>query len=199
MKLLHVDSSILGDASASRALTARFVEGERRRTPGLTVMYRDLAAEPLEHLSAAHLSAAQAGVGGLPGSLRRDLERGQEALEQFLAADVVVIGAPMYNFSIPSQLKAWIDRVCVAGKTFEYTAAGPRGLAGGRRVIIVTTRGGVYAPNSPWANHQESYLRGVFEFLGITDITVIRAEGLSIPSQREPALRVAQEAVAAAA
>lgn len=201
MRLLHVDSSVTGEASASRALTARVVEAERRREPGLSVVYRDLAAEPLGHLSAAEMAARGGKVDGQPEGVRREWQRAQEALDEFLAADVVVIGAPMYNFSVPTQLKAWVDRLVVAGKTFQYTEAGPRGLAGGRRVVIVSTRGGVYSSDSPGAalDHQEAYLRNVFAFLGVTDVQVVRAEGLGLSGKRETAMRAAGETIEALA
>ncbi len=198
MKLLHVESSILGQASASRALTAEIIAQLTRQDPTLEVIHRDLGSEPLLHLSGPHLAAAQ---GNLPDdpALQRDVESGARALEEFLAADIIVVGAPMYNFGVPSQLKAWIDRVAVAGKTFRYTANGPEGLAKGKRVIIASSRGGLYGPDSP-ANsldHQESYLLGVFGFFGITDITVVRAEGLNIgPQVRTQALDAAKAHIA---
>src|ERR1700732_2083466 len=110
------------------------------------------------------------------------------------SADIVVIGAPMYNFTIPSQLKAWIDRILVGGKTFRYTEAGPQGLAGGKSVIIASSRGGLYAPGMPFAanDFQEPYLRAVFRFIGIEDIEIIRAEGIAFgPEQREAAMQAA--------
>ncbi len=197
MKLLHVDSSILGGNSVSRTLSAEIVEAEKRRTPGIEVIYRDLAAEPLHHLSGQHLAARQAGLASQPAALEKDLENGEAALAEFLAADVVVIGAPMYNFAIPSQLKAWIDRLAVAGKTFRYGPNGPEGLAGGKRVIVASSRGGFYG-EQPMASldHQESYLRGVFGFLGITDLTFIRAEGVSVSSHREKSISAARTAIA---
>src|SRR5260221_618923 len=142
MRLLHVDSSILGGNSVSRGLSAEIVAAETRRRPGALVTYRDLAAAPLDHLSGVHLAARQAGQGSQPAALETDLENGEAALEEFLAADVIVIGAPMYNFAIPSQLKAWIDRLAVAGRTFRYGPNGVEGLAGGKRVIIASSRGG---------------------------------------------------------
>ena len=198
MKLLHIDSSITGAGSVSRALSAGIVAAQRRRQPGLEVTYRDLAAEPVGHLSGAHLAAAQGASPELP-ALLRDLASGQAALEEFLAADIVVVGAPMYNFAIPSQLKAWIDRLAVAGKTFRYTADGPMGLAGGKTVIVASSRGGFYGPETPIAflDHQESYLRGVFGFFGITDVTFIRAEGVAIgPEQRAKAMDAANGEIA---
>ena len=187
MKLLHIDSSIQGEASASRTLTREIVARWRAARPGIQVTYRDLAATELSHLSGAALRRAD------------ELEAARNAtlLEEFLAADVVVIGAPLYNFGIPSQLKAWIDRIVVAGKTFRYSASGPQGLAGGKQLILAVSRGGVYAPGAP-GEFGESYLRFVFGFLGVDDVSVIRAEGLAIsPEHREASLRAARAAVAA--
>jgi len=195
MKLLHIDASILGANSASRQVSAAVVERLRAAQPGLEVTYRDLAAQPLTHLSGEHLAAAQGATPESP-SLQRDLANGQAVLEEFLAADTVVIGAPMYNFTIPSQLKAWIDRILVAGKTFRYSEKGPEGLAGSKRVIIAISRGGFYGPGSPASalEHLESYLRGVFGFIGVTNLEVIVAEGLQIgPEQREKSLQQALE------
>ncbi len=197
MKLLHIDSSILGANSASRQVSAAVVSQLVNTTPGLEVVYRDLAAQPLSHLGGEHLAAAQ---GAVPESLviRKDMAASQAALEEFLAADIVVIGAPMYNFSVPSQLKAWIDRILVAGKTFRYGAAGPEGLAGNKHVIIAVSRGGIYGAGTPAAGleHVESYLRGVFGFIGVTNLEIVVAEGLQIgPEQRERAVRGALQAV----
>jgi len=190
MKLLHVDSSILGQGSVSRQLSASIVAAEQALHPGITVIRRDLAAEPVGHLSGLHLAAAQ---GAVPESeaLRDDLAAGQEALEEFLAADIVVVGAPMYNFGVPSQLKAWIDRLAVAGRTFRYGPNGPEGLAGGKTVIIASSRGGFYGAETQAAflDHQETYLRGVFGFFGVTDIRFIRAEGVALgDEQRQRAI-----------
>jgi FMN-dependent NADH-azoreductase len=196
MKLLHIDTSILGANSASRQVSAKVVERLKAVTPNLSVTYRDLAAAPLSHLSGEHLAAAQGAVPESP-ELQKDITEGQAALDEFLAADVVVIGAPMYNFTMPSQLKAWIDRIAVNGKTFRYTAAGPEGLAGNKRVIVAISRGGVYGAGAPAAafEHLETYLRGVFAFIGVTNPEFIVAEGLNIgPEQREKAMQGAIEA-----
>ncbi len=198
MKLLHVNSSILGPGSVSRALSEEIVAAEKRRHPETAVTYRDLAVDPVDHLSGAHLAAFQGAAPEAP-ALRQDVAAGQAALEEFLAADVIVIGAPMYNFSIPSQLKAWIDRLAVAGKTFRYTEKGAVGLAGGKRVIVASSRGGFYGPDTQTAflDHQENYLRGVFGFFGIADVTFIRAEGVALgPEQREKAIDAAKSEIA---
>ncbi|CCB66405.1 MULTISPECIES: FMN-dependent NADH-azoreductase [unclassified Hyphomicrobium] len=198
MKLLHVDSSILGPGSVSRQLSAEIVAAEQRLHPGIEVVYRDLAVAPVGHLSGAHLAAAQ-GAAPETADVRQDVAAGQAALNEFLAADIVVVGAPMYNFAIPSQLKAWIDRLAVAGKTFRYTEKGPEGLAGGKKVIIASSRGGFYGPQTPIAflDHQETYLRNIFGFFGITDVTFVRAEGLNLgPDQRAQSIAEAQSAIA---
>jgi FMN-dependent NADH-azoreductase len=185
MKLLHIDSSIQGDASASRALTQEIVTRWQRARPGVQVTYRDLAAQELAHLSQSALT----GVDELEAA------RNAATLEEFLAADVVVIGAPMYNFSIPSQLKAWIDRIAVKGKTFRYTEKGPVGLAGGKEVIVAVSRGGMYAPNAP-GEFVESYLKFLFGFLGVGKLSFVRAEGLGIsPQHREAGIGAALAAI----
>src|SRR6202158_6553430 len=149
MKLLHIDSSVLGPNSVSRQVSAAIVGRLRKATPGLEIVYRDLTLTPLAHLSGSHLAAAQ---GAAPeAALQSDLVAGQALLEEFRAADIVVLGAPMYNFTIPSQLKAWIDRVVVAGKTFKYSAQGVEGLAGNKRVIVAISRGGFYGAGTPAA------------------------------------------------
>lgn len=181
MKILHVDTSITGLASVSRTLSSEIVEIERQRHPHAEVIVRDLADEPIGHLSGAHLLAAQ---GTVPEEevVRNDLAAGQGALEEFLAADIVVVGAPMYNFTIPSQLKAWIDRLAAPGATFRYTENGPEGLAGHKKLIVASSRGGFYGPGTPAEalDHQETYLRAVFGFFGITDVTIVRAEGIAL-------------------
>jgi FMN-dependent NADH-azoreductase len=195
MKLLHIDSSVLGPHSVSRQVSAAIVDRLRQATPGLDIVYRDLTSTPLAHLSGPHLAAAQ---GAVPeAALLPDIAASQDVLEEFLAADIVVLGAPMYNFTIPSQLKAWIDRIVVAGKTFKYDAAGVRGLAGNKRVIIAVSRGGFYGPDTPMAafEHLETYLRGVFGFIGVKNLEFIAADGIQVgPEHREKAVAGALQA-----
>ncbi|HZY99661.1 MAG TPA: FMN-dependent NADH-azoreductase [Candidatus Baltobacteraceae bacterium] len=172
MKILHIDSSITGDQSVSRQLTARIVDG-LGQTAQATTSYRDLAKNPLPHLAfTPETGAAHAA-----------------SLDEFLDADVVVIGAPMYNFAIPSQLKAWIDSIAISGKTFRYTENGPEGLVGGKRVIVASSRGGAYS-DGPMAalDHQESYLRQVFGLFGINDVEFVRAEGVAHADSRQTAI-----------
>jgi FMN-dependent NADH-azoreductase len=198
MKLLHIDSSVLGPHSVSRQVSAAIVDRLRQATPGLEVTYRDLTLTPLAHLSGPHLAAAQ---GAAPeAALQADLAAGQAVLDEFLVADVVVLGAPMYNFTIPSQLKAWIDRVLVSGKTFKYDAQGVEGLAGNKRVIIAVSRGGYYGAGTPTAvgEHLETYLRWVFGFIGVTHLEFISADGIGVgPEHRERAVAGALKAASA--
>lgn len=197
MKILHLDSSILGQGSVSRLLSAEIVARLKAEHPAATVTYRDLAAEPVPHLSGAYLAAAGLAADQRSAEIQRDLDIGAAVLEEFLAADIVVLGAPMYNFSVSSQLKAWIDRVAVAGKTFRYTEKGPEGLAAGKKVIVASSRGGIYSTGpAAAADHQESYLRAVFGFFGITDLDYIRAEGVNFgPEQREQAIGAARAGI----
>ncbi len=185
MKLLHIDSSVLGENSASRSLTAAIVARLRIEHAGIEVIHRDLAAQTLPHftpvLEEGHPCWA----------------RNAEILDEFLAADIVVVGAPMYNFSIPSQLKAWIDRILAAGKTFRYTEKGPEGLAGGKRVIIASARGGIYSDaTGKTSDFQEAYLRRIFGFMGIDEPEFVRAEGLNLGvDQRQAALANARRQI----
>ncbi len=185
MKILHIDSSILGTGSASRLLTAEITAKLLAADPAAEIQHLDLAADALPHLSGGSLAQAD----------QAEAARNAQALSDFLAADVIVVGAPMYNFSIPTQLKAWIDRVVVAGKTFRYTAAGPEGLVKGKRVIVAVSRGSVYGPHAK-GEFAESYLKHVFGFLGIDDVTFVRAEGLGLsPEHREKSLSTAVAAI----
>jgi FMN-dependent NADH-azoreductase len=174
MKLLHLDASALGQHSVSRELSAAIVNQLAEESPSLQITYRDLSAHALPHWTPVMDAESDAA------------KLGHAVMDEFLAADIVVIGAPMYNFGIPSQLKAWIDRVVVAGKTFHYTATGPEGLAGGKRVIVASSRGGVYS-SGPAAglDFQENYLRAVLGFIGITDVQFIRAEGVHISAEHK--------------
>lgn len=187
MKLLHIDSSALGGYSVSRQLSADIVAELRRHAPSLDLTYRDLAAQPLPHWTPVADASDPAAV------------LGSQMLEEFLAADTIVIGAPMYNFGISSQLKAWIDRILAAGKTFQYTANGPVGLAGGKRVIVASSRGGFYGKDTAGAamDFQEPYLRAALGFIGITDVQFVRAEGVAVSDEHKAAaLKAARSSIA---
>jgi FMN-dependent NADH-azoreductase len=187
MKLLHIDSSILGEHSASRALSAAVVAARKAADPSLELVYRDLAASPLPHLSGASLAKADPA----------EVDAADQVMREFLEADIVVVGAPMYNFTIASTLKAWIDRLAVAGKTFRYNEQGmAEGLAGGKEVIVASSRGGFHQASG--MDFQEPYLRHMFGFMGIDDIAFVRAEGLAVsPEQRAASMQQALAAIEA--
>ncbi|MBH1958359.1 MAG: FMN-dependent NADH-azoreductase [Burkholderiales bacterium] len=195
-KLLHIDSSILGSNSASRQLTAQIVASWRAAHPATEVSYLDLAMDAPSHLSAESMGfRLPAGTADLSEVQQRENAISEALVSQFLAADVVVIGAPLYNFSIPSQLKAWIDRVAQADRTFKYTDKGPIGLAGGKTIIVASARGGMYSTSDAGnaMEHQESYLKTVFGFFGVTDVRIVRAEGLAMgEAAKAAALAAAQ-------
>jgi FMN-dependent NADH-azoreductase len=201
MQLLHIDSSVLGANSASRTLSAEIVAKQVALHPGIQIIHRDLSNDAALHLSSAHLAAWQGGAVE-DALLSADIAKGGAYLDELQNADIIVIGAPMYNFSIPSQLKAWIDRVVVAGKTFRYGPNGAEGLLKNKKVFIASSRGNVYAVGSPAAamEHHESYLLGVLSFIGLTDVSVVRAEGLAFgPEAKEAAMVKARENIAAMA
>ncbi|MBV4500027.1 FMN-dependent NADH-azoreductase [Pseudomonas shirazensis] len=196
MKLLHIDSSILGDNSASRQLSREVVQAWQAADASIEVVYLDLAADAISHFSAATLLAAGTAEEARDAALAFEAKLSQETLAEFLAADAVVIGAPMYNFSVPTQLKAWIDRVAVAGKTFRYTEAGPEGLCGNKKVILVSTAGGLHAGQATGAGH-EDFLKVFLGFIGVTDLEIVRAHGLAYgPEQRTAAIDAAQAQIA---
>jgi len=192
MKLLHIDSSILGDHSASRQLSHNVVAAWQAADPSLVVTYRDLASDAISHFSAATLLAAGTSAELRDAALQHEAELSASTLAEFLAADAVVIAAPMYNFSIPTQLKAWIDRIAVAGQTFRYTEAGPEGLCGNKKVVVVSTSGGLHVGQATGVGH-EDYLKVMLGFIGITDLEFIRAHGLAYGEEvRSKALSDAQ-------
>lgn len=204
MKLLHIDSSILGSHSVSRRLTAAIVDKLKRANPQMEVTYRDLAARPPAHMTLAtlpgdHPSSAKAGP--LDRAAQRIRDESQRMLDEFMSADIVVIGVPTYNWSIPTQLKAWIDIIVVPGKTFTYGPRGPEeGLAGGKRVIVAIARGVFYGPETTAisAEHAESYLRTVLSFIGVNNPEFVIAEGVTAGEHHEAkgkALASALEAI----
>lgn len=196
MKLLHVDSSINGSASVSRGLTRQVVDKWVARHPDTQVEYLDLAVDTPPHFSADSMGFRRPPTGEVSQAEQKENALAEALVSQFLAADVIVVGAPLYNFSIPSQLKAWIDRLAQAGRTFRYTAQGPEGLATGKTVIAVLSRGGIYSTSDAGQamEHQESYLKTIFGFFGITDVRVVRAEGTDMGEEsRSSALNTAAQ------
>ena len=188
MQILHIDSAITGSNSITRELTADIVASLKQAHPEASVDYQDLAVNAPNHLNAQS-------IGFRTGqAAETEIERQENAISealvsQFLASDVIVVGAPFYNFTIPSQLKAWFDRIAQAGRTFTYTATGPKGLAGDKKIIIASARGGIYSSSEAGLalDHQESYLKVIFGFMGVTDITFVRAEGVALGAEAKAA------------
>src|ERR1700761_1315271 len=190
--ILHIDSSPLGDRSVSRKLTAKIVDGLKNEFPGAAVLRRDLGTAPLPYLDGLAVGAFFTPPDKRNEVLNKAAALSDEAVDELLEADIIVIGAPMYNFTIPSHLKSWFDHVVRAGRTF---ANGPDGLVSllppGQKVIVVSTRGQGYS-SGPYVamDHQETYLKTILGFIGLHDVTFVRAEGYITG---EEALKKAQE------
>ena len=186
MKILHIDSSILGENSVSRQLSQAIVKQLTAKNSNAQVDYLDLAQQPILHLTAEILMGQDAEQAAL----------GEKIIQQYIDADVVVVGAAMYNFGLTLTLKAWIDRISVAGRTFKYTEQGPVGLAGEKKAYIASSRGGVYGDNSP-ADFQEDFLKTIFNFTGVNDVEIIRAEGVSMSEFKDQAVANAMQKIQA--
>lgn len=183
--VLHIDSSPLGDHSVSRKLTAKVLAELKESHPDTQIVTRDLGTSPLPHLNGITIGAFFTPPDQRNEVLNEALKQSDEVIDELFAADVIVIGAPMWNFGIPSSLKAWIDHIARAGRTFKYGASGPESLLpSGKKVIIVSSRGGIYSSGPMQAmDHQESYLKAVFGFIGLHDVSVIRAEGVAMGAE----------------
>lgn len=198
MQLLHIDSAITGAQSVSRQLSAQIVEAWKASHPGTQVQYLDLVQDAPAHFTMDAMAPRTGQTEGLSEAQQRENAVSERLVAQFLAADVVVIGAPFYNFTIPTQLKAWIDRIAQPGRTFRYTANGPEGLAKGKTVIVASSRGGMYSTSDAGRamEHQESYLQTVFGFFGVTDVRFVRAEGVGMgPEAKAKALEAAAQVI----
>ncbi|RUO20231.1 FMN-dependent NADH-azoreductase [Aliidiomarina haloalkalitolerans] len=199
MNILHLQTGLFGEQSVSRQLGDKIVARLQQENSDATVINRDLITTPIQHLDAEILLAGGTEADAQTEKQQVELALTETLLEELFAADVVVIGAPMYNFSIPSQLKAWLDRVAQAGRTFRYTEAGPEGLVKGKKVYLASARGGIYSEGAAAAmEYQESYLKTVLGFLGMTDVTIIRAEGVNLsPEARNNAIEAASSEISA--
>jgi FMN-dependent NADH-azoreductase len=200
MNILHLDASASDSAAShTRRLSSQLVERLKTADPGATIVYRDLVAHQLPHVDMTIRHAWTADNTGDP-KLAETMSRSEALVDELKAADVVVVGSPMYNFTVPSTLKAWVDHVAIAGQTFSYTAEGPRGLLSGK-VYLVLSSGGIYS-EGPFAayDHLSTYLTAIFNFLGIVDVEVIRAEGIAYgPEQDQAAMASAAQRIAAIA
>lgn len=199
MKLLHVDSSITGPRSVSRELSALIV-AQLGGSEQHDVTYRDIVAEDLPHFTAVTAPSAHPiskAVPVLDEAQQAKRDNSDAILKEFIEADTVVIGVPMYNFTLPSELKAWIDRIVIPGTTFKPGPNGPEGLAGDKRVILAIARGGYYGQEAAFksAEHAESLLRTALGFIGVKNIETVIAEGLNIADAREKAVASARDAV----
>ncbi|RUO23982.1 FMN-dependent NADH-azoreductase [Aliidiomarina minuta] len=185
MNILHLNSGIFADQSVSTQLSNKVISRLQQENPQATVVTRDLISNPISHLDAEILMAAGTEENARSSRQQEELALTETLLEELFAADLVVIGAPMYNFTVPSQLKAWIDRIAQSGRTFRYTESGAEGLLTGKRAILASARGGFYSEGEAVAmDHQESYMKNVLAFVGITDVTIVRAEGLNISAEQ---------------
>jgi FMN-dependent NADH-azoreductase len=187
MNILHIDSSVLSANSVSRQLTAQVVNHLQQHYPDVQVAYRDVSAAPINHLSSEVLASRFTLISEWNTQQKEEAALTETLLDEVFTADLMVIGAPMYNFSIPTQLKSWIDRVLIAGRTFKYTEQGPVGLLENKKAIIISSRGGFYSTTDSgrMADFQEDYLRTILGFIGVMDITIIRAEGVNISPENK--------------
>ena len=194
--ILILDSAATGEASVSRRLTRALADTLQRRDPSARIVHRDVGAAPIPHLTEASVPAIRAGIVETPEA-ERALALSDELVAELLAADVVVIGAPMYNFGMPSTLKAWFDHVLRARLTFRYSEAGPEGLLKGKKAVVIETRAGLYSEGPAAAfDNQEPHLRTLLGFMGIDDVTFIRAEKLAFgPEAADAAIRDALDAL----
>lgn len=195
-KILNIISSPRGEASNSIKLASAIVDKLREKDPNATVKVKDLTLKPFPHLEVAHLNAFFTPPDQHVEEHKAAIRHSNEAIEEIMEADIIVIGAPMYNFSLPSTLKAWLDHIARAGITFKYTAEGPVGLIVGKRVFLAVTTGGIYS-EGPYAPYDflTPYLKFQLAFLGITDVTTVRAEGFALPDVQSAALQKGIESI----
>jgi FMN-dependent NADH-azoreductase len=195
-KILNIISSPRGEASVSIKLANAIVDKLREKDPAAAVEVKDLTSNPFPHLEEAHLNAFFTPIEAHTEENKAAISHSNKAIQEIMDADVIVIGAPMYNFGIPSVLKAWMDHIARAGITFKYGANGPEGLVTGKKVYLAVATGGVYStPDYASADFVVPYLKNFLGFLGMTDVTVVRAEGLAIPGLQETALDKAIDSI----
>lgn len=196
MQILRIDSAATGENSISRQLTQALTDHFTAKFPDATLVSRDLVAHPLAHIDEARTGAIRQPAESHTEAMKTVFAEERAVLDEFLASDIVIVGAPMYNFSIPSQLKAWLDRLGVPRVTFRYGENGIEGLAGGRKVIIASSRGGSYEQGGA-AEHQETLLRDFFGFIGVTDLEFVRVNNAGFgPEAVEQGLASAHEQIA---
>lgn len=183
--ILHIETSPLGPNSVTRSLGSQMIGALKAQNPDARIVTRDLAATPLPHLDSTILGAFFTPADKQSPEQKALLASSDAAIAELFTADTIVIEAPMWNFGIPSVLKAWIDHISRAGKTFKYTETGPVGLVpSDKKVIVISSRGGIYSegPAKPM-DHQESYLQAVLGFMGLTQVSFVRAEGVNLGAE----------------
>lgn len=195
-KILHVISSPKGDASFSIKLGNAIIEKIKEANPGSLVTELDLSKKHFPHLEEAQLTSFYTPADKRTPENIEAVKHSDEAIAQLMDADVIVIGVPFYNFSIPSSLKAWIDHIARAGITFKYDENGPEGLVKGKKVYIALASGGVYSAG-PMQGYDFAvpYLKSVLGFMGMTDLSVFRVEGVAYPHLKDAALQTAVDSI----
>lgn len=192
--ILHIDSSPRSERSISRLLTKEFITAWKQAYPNHTVTYRDLGRHLIPPIDEAWIAAAFSHSKELSKELEAALKISDELIDELLAADLCVFGVPMYNYSIPANFKAYIDQIVRVKRTFTISQNGYQGLVKGKKILVITTRGGTYS-NSP-LDFQEPYLKAIFELIGITDITFINAENLSMGTEdRQKSITAVSDAI----
>ena len=196
MQILRIDSATTGDQSITHQLTEKLIKHFQNKHPEAKVVERHLGENPLAHINSITTTAIRTPPETHEDAVQAAYPEERAVLDEFLDSDIVIVGAPMYNFSIPSQLKAWIDRLGVPGVTFKYSEDGPEGLAGGRKIVLASARGGTYE-NDSMAENQESLLKTFFGFIGIDDVHVVRVQNAGFgPEAIEKGLAAADEEIA---
>ncbi|MGI9376241.1 MAG: FMN-dependent NADH-azoreductase [Tsuneonella suprasediminis] len=196
MQILRIDSASTGANSISRQVTQALTDHFTAKYPNATLVTRDLVADPLPHIDDARTGAIRQPEDTHTPAMKSVFAEERAVLDEFLASDIVIVGAPMYNFTIPSQLKSWIDRLGVPRLTFRYGENGVEGLAGGRKVVIASSRGGSYELGGT-AEHQETLLRDFFGFIGVTDLHFVTVNNAGFgPEAVEQGLASAKEQIA---
>lgn len=195
-KILRIITSTNGDTSFSNQLSNAVIERLTNINPGAEVKTLDLTKTPLPYLTNSHISAVYTPAEAHTPEQTAALKHSDDAIEALLESDIIVIGVPLYNFGIPAVLKGWIDQIARAGKTFSYSAEGPKGLVTDKKVYLSIASGAIFS-EGPYKSYDfsESYLRAVFSFLGMTDVTTFRVEGTAIPEFAENALPKALSSV----
>lgn len=195
-KILHIISSPRAEASSSIKLGNAIIEKILESNPNSSVNERHLIKNPFPHLDEAHITSFFTPAESRTSENLIAIRQSDEAIRELMDADYIVIGAPLYNFGIHSSLKAWFDHIARAGETFRYTENGPEGLITGKKVYIAMASGGIYSEGAMQSfDFVVPYLKTVLNFLGMTDVTVLRAEGTSIPGIQETALEKAVDSI----